>query len=90
MLTTRRSRKPRSAEKRREEDEKFQREQRVEELREDIKDSRKACLTLLREMRPIRKGMDQFPESVCNALRSQVRGYVNDIRGFRQQIGELL
>lgn len=79
----------REAEECREEDEKNQREQKVEDLRDDIKRIRKACLTLLRDMRPIRKGMDQFPETVCDALRNQVQRYLNDIRTYRNEIGEL-
>jgi hypothetical protein len=43
------------AEESRDDNAKFQAEQRIESLREDISTARKACLTLLREMRPFRK-----------------------------------
>jgi hypothetical protein len=72
-----------------EEDKKFQREQKAEELRADIKHMRQACLTLLRDMKPLRKGMSQFPETVCAAMRNQVQRYLNDIRTCREELGEL-
>lgn len=73
----------------READEKNRREQRVEEMQADIKHMRTACLALLRDMKPIRKGGGQVPETVCDALRNQVQRYLNDIRTCRDEIGEL-
>ena len=77
------------AEECREEDEKFQREQQIEELKSGIVVARQSCLTLLRDMRPLRKGMSMFPESVCSELQRVVRGYLAEIRGYRNQIGGL-
>lgn len=76
----------REAEKCREEDEAYQRQNRIDCLQDDIKTARHACLKLLRDMRPLRKGMSNFPESVCQALRDQVKNYCNDIAGWREEI----
>ena len=79
----------RAAEISREEDEKYQREQQAIEYREEISLARKACLKLLRDMRPIRKGLQSLPESVYHALEDQVRDYCSTIKGYRNQIQEL-
>jgi len=79
----------RAAEEYREEDEKYRREQKVEECREEISLARKACLKLLRDMRPLRKGLQSLPESVYNALEDQVRDYCSTITGYRKQIEEM-
>ena len=76
----------REAESCREEDERYQNEQQAEELREQIVAARQACLKLLRDMRPIRKGMSAFPETVCAALRNQVEAYCESIAGMRQEL----
>lgn len=65
------------------------REQRSEDLRSDIKSARQKCLQLLRDMRPLRKGLHDFPESVCQALRDQVQEYCETIAGYRKELGEL-
>jgi hypothetical protein len=79
----------REAESCREEDEKYQAEQRVEELLEQIKAIRTRCLKLLRDMRPIRKGMHGIPESICDTLRTAVQGYVEEIATLRGELEEL-
>ena len=79
----------RAAAEYREVDEEFQREQKVEEIEEEIVLARKACLKLLRDMRPIRKGLMSLPESVYTALVDQVRNYLDSIKGYRNQLGEL-
>ncbi len=72
-----------------EEDEKYQAEQKAAECRDEIKAARAACLKLLRDMRPIRKGLIGVPESICDALRQQVQGYLEDIANWRKELGEL-
>ena len=79
----------RAAEICREEEEKYQNEQKVANLKEEIALARAACLKLLRDMRPIRKGMRQFPESVCQAMREQVQDYLRTIQEYRNQLGEI-
>lgn len=79
----------RAAEEYREEDEKFQAEQKAEECREEIAAARKKCLALLRDMRPIRKGLIGAPESICTALRERVQEYREDIANWRNELGEL-
>lgn len=80
----------READKCREEDEEHQRQNRIDGLRDDIKMARAACLKLLRDMRPLRKGMSDFPESVCSALREQVKDYCTDIAEWRNELGGLV
>jgi hypothetical protein len=80
----------RDAEVYREEDAKNRREQKVDDLRENISAAKAACLKLLRDMRPIRKGLSVFPESVCAELRRSVGNYLEEIAGYREEIGELL
>jgi hypothetical protein len=79
----------REAESCREEDEKYQTEQKAAECRDEIKAARVACLKLLRDMRPIRKGLIGVPESICDALRQQVQSYLEDIANWRKTLGEL-
>jgi hypothetical protein len=79
----------REAEVCREDDEKYQIAQQVEGIQEEISLARQACLKLLRDMRPIRKGLMSLPESVYNALKDQVRDYLSSIAGYRTQLGEL-
>ena len=79
----------RAAEDYREEDEKWRNGQKAEELKEEIALARTACLKLLRDMRPIRKGLMSLPESVYTALVDQVRNYLDSIQGYRNQLGEL-
>lgn len=78
-----------AAETYREDDEKYRREQHAEECQEEISLARKACLKLLRDMRPIRKGLQSLPESVYTALVDQVQDYCSSIQGYRNQIQEL-
>ena len=79
----------REAESCREEDEKYQAEQKAEELMEQIKSIRTRCLKLLRDMRPIRKGCHGIPESICETLRNSVQGYVEEIATLRGELEEL-
>jgi hypothetical protein len=79
----------REAESCREEDERYQAEQRAEELHEQIKGIRTRCLKLLRDMRPIRKGMHGIPESICDTLRTAVRGYIEEMATLRGELEEL-
>jgi hypothetical protein len=79
----------REAESCREEDEKYQAEQQAAELQEQIMNIRTRCLKLLRDMRPIRKGMHGIPESICDTLRTAVRGYIEEIATLRGELGEL-
>ena len=79
----------REAESCREEDEKYQAEQKAEELMEQIKGIRTRCLKLLRDMRPIRKGCHGIPESICETLRNSVQGYVEEIATLRGELEEL-
>jgi hypothetical protein len=78
----------RAAEECREEDEKYHAEQKAAECREEIAAARKKCLALLRDMRPIRKGMS-VPESVVQALVERVQGYLEDIANWRQSLDEM-
>lgn len=70
----------------READEQDRREEKREELRHDIKDARRACLTLLRDMRPLRRQAEGFPGSVCAAVQDQVRAYLARIRACRTKL----
>ena len=80
----------REAENCREDDEKYRNEQKAEELKYEIALARTACLKLLRDTRPIRKGLMSLPESVYTALVDQVRDYLDSIKGYRNQLGELV
>lgn len=73
----------------REEDARYRREQQIEELKDQIGKARAACLELLRDMRPIRKGLSAFPESVCQALRDQVQAYCETIADWRRELKEV-
>lgn len=77
------------AESCREEDAKYRAEQQAEDLRSQIADARAKCLKLLRDMRPLRKGLMAFPETVCQALRDQVQAYCEEIAGYRNELKEL-
>jgi hypothetical protein len=80
----------REAEECREASERDQCEQRKEELQSDIKRHRKECLALLRDMRPIHKGLLHVPETVMAALREQVKHHLTLIKEYRNQLGELV
>jgi len=79
----------REAESCREEDEHYQTKQKTKKLHKQIKNIRTRCLKLLRDMRPIRKGMHGIPESICDTLRTAVSGYVEEIATLRGELEEL-
>jgi hypothetical protein len=79
----------REAESCREADEEYQAEQKKIDLLRAIKRARQACLKLLRDMRPIRKGILHVPESVYAVLRNRIEEYLDSIRNYRNELGEL-
>ena len=84
----------------REEDEKYQAEQKTAELLEDISKTRTACLKLLRAWRPFRKGnpnqlvlfgaqVPKLSETLCDELLERVKSYCEEIAGYRNELKEL-
>lgn len=63
-------------------------EQEIEDLREQVRQTRQKALALLREMRPVRKTGIQAP-AICEALRASIASHLEDIREARERIEAL-
>ncbi|MHB0965303.1 MAG: hypothetical protein ACYC36_02505 [Bellilinea sp.] len=79
----------REAESCREEDARYRAGERAKELVDDIRKARRACLTLLRDMRLNRAAGVEPPASICTALRERVAEYRHEIRMHLKEIKEL-
>lgn len=87
-----------AAEREREANAKQQAENDIEDIQEDIKTARRACLKLLREMRAIRTSTGERTEAkpenwttptICNVLRARVMDYLEEIKTARERIAAL-
>lgn len=74
---------------RREEDIRYRREEEISDRHADIRNARRGCLALLREVRSYRKGLIVASEVLIKEMRLRVESYLDDIRDNRKAIAEL-
>jgi len=77
----------REAEKEREEDEKFQAEQRIEELKTNYHALNIEGLALIKE---IKQAAGNFTPAICTALKNEIMGTVREKRQLRKAIKKLI